>query len=93
MSSQKYHDTFGGRVRADGGVRIKKTHLMLHKMRLSLVETLVLVYLVLLAAAYGNGIGLGYRSCVGLAQVPYYYYNLAGFDVRLHFHVSPSFWE
>ena len=66
---------------------------MLHKMRLSLIEIFILVYLDLYATAYGNGIGLGYRSCVGLTQVLYYYCNLAGFDVRLHFHASPSFWE
>ena len=66
---------------------------MLHKMRLSLIETFFQVYIVLIAAVYGNGIVLGYRSCVGLTQALYYYYNLAGFDVRLHFHVSPSFWE
>jgi hypothetical protein len=58
-------------------------------MRLSLVETFVLVNLVLLAAAYA--IGLVCRIVVGLSRVPNYY-NLAGFDVRLHFHGSPSFW-
>ena len=67
---------------------------MLHKIHLSLIGIYVLVCLDLTAAAaYGNGIGLGYRSCVGLTQVLYYYCNLAGFDVRLHFHASPSFWE
>jgi hypothetical protein len=87
MSSRKYHDTFGGRVRADGRVRRKKTHLMSHKMRLSLVETFVLVKPDLHAAAYGSA--LVCRIVVGLSRVPDYY-NLAGFDVRLHFHASPS---
>ena len=58
-------------------------------MRLSLVETFALVNLVLHAAAYA--IALGCRIVVGLSRVPNYY-NLAGFDVRLHFHGSPSFW-
>ena len=65
-------------------------------MRPSLIDIFILISLDLsVATASGNGnrIGLGYRSCVGLTQVPYYYYNLAAFDVRLHFHVSPSFWE
>ena len=64
---------------------------MLHKMRLSLIEINSIVFIDLCVASYGNGIGLGYRSCIGLTQVTYYYYNLAGFDVRLHFHASRSF--
>ena len=39
-----------------------------------------------------NAIALGCRICVALSQVPAYL-NLAGFDVRLHFHGSPSLWS
>jgi hypothetical protein len=65
-------------------------------MRLSPVETFVLVNLGLHAAASAAsaasaayGIALGCRIVVGLSRVPNYC-NLAGFDVRLHFHGSPS---
>jgi hypothetical protein len=34
-----------------------------------------------------NGIGLGCRICVALSD------HCAGFDLRLHFHGSPSFWS
>ena len=60
-------------------------------MRLSLLESHDLVYLVLRAAT-AYAIGLGYRTCVGLSRVPNYY-KLAGFDVCLHFHGSPSCWS
>ena len=66
-------------------------------MRLSLIGTFSLVYLDLHAAAAAGGaaayaVALVCRICVGLNQVPHYC-NLAGFDVRLHFHGSPSFWS
>ncbi len=59
-------------------------------MRLSLLEARDLVYIDLCTAAYA--IGLGYLTRVGLSRVPHYY-NLAGLDVRPHFHGSPSCWS
>ena len=96
MSSRKYHDKFGGRVRADGRVRIKKTHLMLHKMRLSILETFFLVCLDPLRGRRGrrgrrgvnsDAIDLGYCDlrCIAL--------RLACFEVRLHLHRALSILE
>jgi hypothetical protein len=62
---------------------------MLHKMRLFLVEIFVLC-LSSPAAAYGKIIALGWVCIVALIHIPHSYYILTGFDVRLHFHVSPS---
>jgi hypothetical protein len=68
---------------------------MLHKVRLLELENYFLVYLVLsdyyVAVSF---VALSNRtpdyyvvvSCVALSN------PLAGFDVRLHFHASPSFW-
>jgi hypothetical protein len=61
---------------------------MLHKMRLFPLGTLVLVQLAYIVVE-GNGIALGYRRCVALR---YGRGNCnTGFDLRLHFHGSPSF--